>query len=96
MELSMSVMEKSQYYGRDLEAMSFAINYHLWIIDSFKEYFDLIGVLPWYVLLVLMKKEVTSLNTALYDRMVIPFMQKIESCIPAPLGKNLILITKKN
>lgn len=29
---------KLQYFGRDLEAMSFAKNYHDWIIDEFKPY----------------------------------------------------------
>jgi SAM-dependent methyltransferase len=29
---------KLKYFGRDLEAMSFAKNYHNWIIDEFKKY----------------------------------------------------------
>lgn len=60
------------------------------------KYFDLIGILPWYVILVLLKKEVTPANTSLYDRMIVPFMRKIESSTTIPVGKNLILIAKKN
>jgi SAM-dependent methyltransferase len=31
--------EQLAYFGRDLEAMSFVVNYHNWIIDEFKPYF---------------------------------------------------------
>ena len=30
--------EKPQYFGRDLEAMSFTVNYHNWIVEEFKPY----------------------------------------------------------
>ena len=30
---------KTEYLGKDLEAMSFAKNYHKWIIEEFKPYF---------------------------------------------------------
>jgi SAM-dependent methyltransferase len=30
--------EKVVYVGRDLEAMSFAVNYHRWIVEAFKPY----------------------------------------------------------
>ena len=30
--------EKPQYIGRDLESMSFAVNYHNWIVEEFKPY----------------------------------------------------------
>lgn len=33
-----SVPGKAAYFGRDLEAMSFAQNYHQWIIDEFRPY----------------------------------------------------------
>jgi 16S rRNA A1518/A1519 N6-dimethyltransferase RsmA/KsgA/DIM1 with predicted DNA glycosylase/AP lyase activity len=34
----MDSSERPQYFGRDLEAMSFAVNYHRWIIREFKPY----------------------------------------------------------
>ena len=34
-----NVDTKAEYLGRDLEAMSFAKNYHKWIIEEFKPYF---------------------------------------------------------
>lgn len=35
---AMESSAKPEYFGRDLEAMSFAVNYHNWIIDEFKPY----------------------------------------------------------
>ena len=32
-------VKKPTYFGRDLEAMSFAQNYHKWVIDELKPYF---------------------------------------------------------
>jgi len=29
---------QTQYFGRDLEAMSFARNYHQWILDEFRPF----------------------------------------------------------
>jgi 16S rRNA A1518/A1519 N6-dimethyltransferase RsmA/KsgA/DIM1 with predicted DNA glycosylase/AP lyase activity len=34
----MSADNQNIYFGRDLEAMSFAENYHNWIIDEYKPY----------------------------------------------------------
>ena len=30
--------DKQAYFGKDLEAMSFAVNYHQWIVDEFAPY----------------------------------------------------------
>ena len=30
--------QQGEYFGRDLEAMSFAVNYHRWILDEFREF----------------------------------------------------------
>ncbi len=34
----MKEKNSSKYYGKDLEAMSFAKNYHRWILDEFREF----------------------------------------------------------
>jgi SAM-dependent methyltransferase len=34
----MSTETRQEYFGRDLEAMSFAVNYHRWILDEFREF----------------------------------------------------------
>jgi SAM-dependent methyltransferase len=59
------------------------------------KYFDFIGILPWYIFYVLLKKTITGDNVRLYDRYIVPVMRKIESAIDPPIGKNLLLIGRK-
>jgi SAM-dependent methyltransferase len=58
-------------------------------------YFDLAGVIPWYILFVILKKTTTRTNVSLYDKLIVPPMRFLETLIPAPIGKNLLLIGKK-
>jgi 16S rRNA A1518/A1519 N6-dimethyltransferase RsmA/KsgA/DIM1 with predicted DNA glycosylase/AP lyase activity len=59
-------------------------------------YFDLAGIIPWYISFVLLKKVTTNkANISLYDKLVVPPMRLLETLIPAPTGKNLLLIGKK-
>ena len=59
------------------------------------KYFDFAGVITWYVAFVLLKGQVTCGKIALYDKLVVPLMQKVESFIEPPVGKNLLLIAQK-
>jgi len=59
------------------------------------KYFDIVGILPWYIAFVLMKQTVTTGNISLYDKLVIPIMKHIEKIITPPIGKNLLLIAKR-
>ena len=55
-------------------------------------YFDITGVLPWWLLNTLMRK--TSFHQpslTVYDKLFVPPTKLIESVLPPPLGKNLIL-----
>jgi SAM-dependent methyltransferase len=59
-------------------------------------YFDLPGVLPWWIKYRLLKS--TSMepgSVKLYDRFVIPTVRRIETLIPPPIGKNVIMIGQK-
>jgi len=58
-------------------------------------YFDLVGIVPWYIAFVLFKRTINNSNVKYYDRFVIPFMKKIETIFPPPIGKNLVLIARK-
>ena len=58
-------------------------------------YFDLVGIVPWYIFFVLMKKTMTGANVHLYDNTIVPIMRKIEALISPPVGKNLLFIAKK-
>ena len=60
-------------------------------------YLDVTGVLPWWLLTKLMGQ--TSFHKpalAIYDKLLVPPTKLIESVLPLPLGKNLILVARKN
>lgn len=59
------------------------------------KYFDFTGILPWYIHFVILKRPMKSNVVSLYDKLVVPIMQKIENLINPPIGKNLLLVVKK-
>jgi len=62
-----------------------------------KRYFDLLGVLPWWLINTLAKKECFNPAMAsLYDRFFIPITKCIERFIPPPLGKNILIIAERD
>ncbi|CAA0111797.1 Ubiquinone biosynthesis O-methyltransferase [Halioglobus japonicus] len=58
-------------------------------------YFDVMGIIPWYIAFVLLKQTTSSSNVTLYDRIVVPVMRRVESVITPPIGKNLLLVARK-
>jgi len=61
-----------------------------------KRYFDLAGVLPWWLINTLGKKtEFNPDMAALYDRFFIPVTKFIERFISPPLGKNILIIAER-
>jgi hypothetical protein len=59
-------------------------------------YFDLFGVLPWWVKYKLLQSRNMSPGTVrFYDEMVVPVAQRFESIVKPPLGKNILLIAEK-
>ena len=59
-------------------------------------YFDIMGIIPWFIFFKIFKKKLTANDAALYDKIVIPVLRAIESFLPIPTGKNLILVAKKH
>ncbi len=59
------------------------------------KYFDLVGIIPWFIAFRVFKGSISGSSVSLYDKLVIPVMRKIESKITPPIGKNLLLIAKK-
>ena len=60
-------------------------------------YFDITGVFPWWLLNTVMGK--TSVHPpflTIYDKILVPPTRLMESILPPPLGKNLILIASKD
>lgn len=59
------------------------------------KYFDLAGIIPWYIGFVLMKKTMTGGNVSAYDRFIVPPMRFLEERVAPPIGKNILLVAKK-
>lgn len=58
-------------------------------------YFDVAGIIPWYVSFTLLKKTIRGGSVSLYDRLVVPVMRLIEGLVTPPVGKNLLLVARK-
>jgi len=59
------------------------------------EYFDSIGIIPWFVFMKVMRRGLSSRNTFTYDTFVVPWLKIVEKIISPPLGKNLLLTACK-
>lgn len=60
------------------------------------KYFDFAGIIPWYVVFVLLKGSIAGSSVSLYDKIVVQTMRQIERIITPPIGKNLLLVGKKD
>jgi len=58
-------------------------------------YFDLAGIIPWYVNFVLLKNSFSAVSVTAYDRVVVPPMRLFEKLIVPPIGKNVLLVARK-
>lgn len=59
-------------------------------------YFDAIGILPWWLAFVLLRRPLLSHGmVGVYDSLVVPWAAPLERWIEPPVGKNLILIARK-
>ena len=57
------------------------------------KYFDIVGVLPWYILSCVLKLTGQNPTTVkIYDKFVVPVMSRIEKHLPMPIGKNIYAI----
>jgi ubiquinone/menaquinone biosynthesis C-methylase UbiE len=59
------------------------------------KHIDMLGILPWYINFVLMKRMLDQNTTKIYDRYVVPIIRIIDKITPSPIGKNLLLVAKK-
>ncbi|NKC13998.1 MAG: methyltransferase domain-containing protein [Gammaproteobacteria bacterium] len=58
-------------------------------------YFDVAGIIPWYINFTLLKNSISGGSVSLYDRLVVPTMRVIEGLVPPPVGKNMLLVARK-
>lgn len=77
-----------------LAPLAYKLNMHGFKILN-KRYFDLLGVIPWWLINKLAKKKDFNPTMAtLYDRFFIPITKYIERFISPPLGKNILIIAE--
>jgi SAM-dependent methyltransferase len=58
-------------------------------------YFDIAGILPWYVNFVLLRNSIGGASVSAYDRLVVPLMRRVERLLPPFVGKNIVLVARK-
>jgi hypothetical protein len=59
-------------------------------------YFDLIGVLPWWVKYKLLQSNNMEQGAVrFYDQRIVPIAKTLESTLTPRLGKNVLLIAEK-
>jgi 16S rRNA G966 N2-methylase RsmD len=59
-------------------------------------YMDMVGVVPWWVSFKLLKREKLTMSmVGAYDSYCVPVIRTVESVVPAPFGKNVLLVAKK-
>jgi SAM-dependent methyltransferase len=80
-----------RYHKHALEKLVTDAGFEL--VDA--RYFDVVGILPWLILVRLLKWSPGGGSVSLYDSVVVPVMRVLESLVPPPVGKNLLLIARK-
>lgn len=90
-DLDASVGHYRRYYKKELEALVAQNGFT--IVHS--TYFDSVGIIPWFIFFKLFHKKLSVGNTSLYDRVVVPVVRIVESVIPVPIGKNVLLVARK-
>lgn len=59
------------------------------------KYTDVLGILPWLLFMRLMKCKLSKGKVGLYDRVGIPLTRWLESIVEPPVGKNILLVGRK-
>jgi SAM-dependent methyltransferase len=60
-------------------------------------YFDAAGVLPWWLKYrVLRSEKMEPAAVMFYDRVCVPVARRVESLVPPPVGKNVLLVAEKS
>lgn len=80
-----------RYLKKDLISLSEKIGFK----PIKARYFDLAGIIPWFIFFVLSKQTLTIKNVNYYDKYIIPIARIVEEAIAPPLGKNILLVIQK-
>jgi SAM-dependent methyltransferase len=91
-ELDRKVGHFRRYIKKDLEQLVSSRGFS--IVRA--RYFDLAGVIPWYVNFVLLGNSIGSGSVSAYDKVVVPIMRRVEGLLTPTVGKNVILTARKD
>ena len=81
-----------RYSRGDLESKCDAAGFRI----LFSRYFDLFGVLPWWLKYrLLQSRKMEPGAVRFYDQAVVPIAKRLESIVKPPLGKNILLVAEK-
>ena len=59
-------------------------------------YFDFAGIVPWLIINKLLRaKSFSRRAVRLYDKFAVPISRTLEAIVPIPVGKNIILVARK-
>jgi SAM-dependent methyltransferase len=90
-EIDRQVGHYRRYVKKDLVELTQQSGF--FVVDA--RYFDIAGILPWYINFVLLKNPFSTGSVSLYDRIVVPVMRLMEGLVPLPVGKNVLLVARK-
>ena len=60
------------------------------------KYMDICGILPWLIAFKWLKLSMSGGKVSLYDSLVVPPERFLEELFEPPIGKNLILVARKD
>lgn len=80
-----------RYSARGLARLAIEVGYEIRLL----RYFDLAGILPWFVVCKLLRRAPSSRSVAIYDKIVVPAMRIAEGILPPPIGKNVLLVAQR-
>lgn len=64
------------------------------VVEKIK-YFDIVGIVTWFIVFKLLKMDPSSGNVSFYDKLITPILRFVERLITPPIGKNLVAIGRK-
>ncbi|MDO8518317.1 MAG: methyltransferase domain-containing protein [bacterium] len=86
-----SVGHKRRYYKEPMKNLLEKTGFEVLKLH----YFDIAGVIPWFLFMRVLKQRLGGNTAAWYDSTVVPVMGRIESLMSPPIGKNLVAVARK-
>ena len=81
-----------RYERRALESLVRASGFE---VETLR-WFDVVGVAPWFVAgRVVRQRDFSRAQGLIYDRLVVPWLSRVESRIEPPFGKNLLCVARR-